>query len=284
MKVIRPSVEIIPQDTSNFIGIYKIAELVGRVAYKSEDKISEDSYKKFIEMIIQRGHLAVLEHATVYLTIIDNSIYEEKAISFYKQNTYSQVVGYPVKGKNKSYTDAAYITTNLRVLQENNRLEDLKFWEQTIRHKTRVTVKFICDRGVSHEFVRHRVFSFMQESTRYCNYSRDKFNKEVTFIAPPWVSDIELAILNTGDTFEHLPTPVKLWGNHLKACEEAYMGLLKEWVPQQSRAVLPNSLKTELVMTGFKSQWVEFLKLRCAQDAHPQARELAEQLKLLMEL
>lgn len=114
------------------------------------------------------------------------------------------------------------------------------------------------------EFVRHRVFSFAQESTRYCNYSKDKFGNEITFISPCWLPDVKAK-----ECFEYI----------LQKTEQAYFHLLQEgWLPQQARAVLPNSLKTELVMTGFIEDWEHFFFLRDAAPAHPQARELAEPL------
>lgn len=109
-----------------------------------------------------------------------------------------------------------------------------------------------------------RVFSFAQESTRYCNYSKDKFGNEITFISPCWLQDDKAK-----ECFEYI----------LQKTEQAYFHLLQEgWLPQQARAVLPNSLKTELVMTGFIEDWEHFFFLRDAAPAHPQARELAEPL------
>ncbi|QOR59157.1 flavin-dependent thymidylate synthase [uncultured phage cr111_1] len=133
------------------------------------------------------------------------------------------------------------------------------------------------------ELIRHRVFSFAQESTRYCNYSKDKFGKELTFIEPCWLEDY-----NYDDN-----TYNQLFIDSLRWAEAHYLDLLKKWedkipgeryktgfrnnpwTPQQARAVLPNALKTELVMTGFVSDWDHFFELRCAQAAHPQMRELA---------
>ena len=129
------------------------------------------------------------------------------------------------------------------------------------------TIKFTCDRGVSHELVRHRC-AVAQSSTRYCNYSKDKFGSEITFVEP---SDYEFWSDEDKQHFEKF----------LKCCEDEYMYMVKEraFTPQQARAVLPNALKTELVMTGFVSQWKHFFELRCAPNAHPQARELAIPLR-----
>ena len=181
-----------------------------------------------------------------------------------------------------------YITTNYRVLVENNHLSDLKYLcEPTEFHEKRVTVHFVCDRGVSHEFVRHRVMSFAQESTRYCNYSKDKFNNELTFIQPIWTYHQE-----DGD-YGTLGTPKRKNGGNkdgtffefiksLQYAELYYFRLLKEgWKPEQARAILPNSLKTELVMTGFVDDWNHFFDLRARGTTgapHPQAKELAEPL------
>lgn len=165
----------------------------------------------------------------------------------------------------------AYVTMNYRHIVENNWLDDLQYiCEPTEYHEKRVTVKWTCDRGISHEFVRHRVFSFAQESTRYCNYSKDKFGNELTFIRPSWLEDI-----NSNSDFE----------NYLCKSELAYFNLLSGtipydsgWKPQQARAILPNAIKTELVMTGFLSDWSHFFELRCAPSAHPDAQKLAKQL------
>ena len=122
------------------------------------------------------------------------------------------------------------------------------------------TVKFICDRGVSHEIVRHRMASYCQESTRYCNYGKGKFGEEITVIEP--------CFLNEQTTH--------IWKRACEATETAYFDLLAEGCsPQEARSVLPNSLKTEVVMTANIREWRHFLKLRCSPAAHPQMREVA---------
>jgi thymidylate synthase (FAD) len=127
------------------------------------------------------------------------------------------------------------------------------------------------------EFVRHRVFSFAQESTRYCNYSKDKFGNELTFIAPEWLIDWDVEAINDG-LWDNSDDDAKVYADVLSMAEKSYFFLLgcpNKWTPQQARAVLPNSLKTELLMTGFVSDWKEFFHLRTSEKAHPQARELA---------
>lgn len=190
MKIIKPKVEFIsPIDGQT---ILKHIEQCGRVCYKSEDKITEDSAEKFVANIIKRGHEAVLEH-----------------YSF--------------------------------------------------------TVKFTCDRGVSHEIVRHRLAAYCQESTRYCNYSKDGFGNEITVIEPCYLDKCGLDLAKYDS-----------WKRACEDAEVAYFRLLnQDCTPQEARAVLPNSLKTEVVMTADLREWRHFFKLRCSPAAHPQMREVA---------
>lgn len=286
MRLIKPSFEILEQEPG-IQGIYKQIERAGRTCYKSEDRITEDSAEKFVNMIKDRQHTAMLEHGTVYLSCSDAEfIYLGLR---YECNNYSNVVWEEFA---PGYRTKVYITTNYRVLYENNWLDDLKYLcEPTEYHEKRITVKFICDRGVSHEFVRHRVFSFAQESTRYCNYSKDKFGNSISYIIPLWL-DLEegnyLVLEDNGvlDTpmgifpFTEVDQSTLFFIAGLSEAEVRYFELLhSEWTPQQARSVLPNSLKTELVMTGTLEQWKGFFKLRCDAAAHPQARELAIPLK-----
>lgn len=187
MKIIEPSAEFMfPVDGEQ---ILKNIEKCGRVCYKSEDKITEDSAKKFVAGIIKSGHEAVLEHQSL-------------------------------------------------------------------------TIKFTCDRGVSHEIVRHRLAAYCQESTRYCNYSNDKFGNEITVIKPCY--------------WEDGSDEMNAWTWDMEDAEQAYFHLLKKSAtPQEARAILPNSLKTEVVMTANMREWRHFFKLRCAPAAHPQMREVA---------
>jgi thymidylate synthase (FAD) len=288
MKLIKPSFEIIEQKPRDIVipadmeigpqmwkdelinSVYRQIEVAGRTCYKSEDKITETSAKEFVDRMVKSGHGAMLEHGTVYLRIPDVSsdgqwVYPAKGK--YLGNKYS-VTKSRLEGVAQNPYSVFYVTTNYRVLVENNWLDDLQYiCEPTEFHEKRVTVKFMCDRGVSHEFVRHRVFSFAQESTRYCNYSKDKFGKECTFIEPCWFKE---------DTYY---ATRKMYESTLTYAEKMYFSLLDmNWKPQQARAVLPNSLKTELIMTGTLTQWEGFFKLRDAGSAHPQAYELAHPL------
>ena len=290
MKLIKPSFEILEQ-LPGLEGMYKQIELAGRTCYKSEDKITEDSAKEFVDRMIKSGHGAMLEHGTIYLSL-DMASREQYFKYCYNKFSKANSIG------NAEYsTWRGFVTTNLRVLVENDWTEDLQYiCEPTEYHERRHTIKFTCDRGVSHEFVRHRVFSFAQESTRYCNYSKDKFGNEITCILPPWLSENDLpkGFGYTSDDWGSLICefyyettekgksegftiePVRNFVFALQTSEQLYFSLLKEgWKAQEARSVLPNALKTELVMTGFESDWKHFFELRCPGSAHPQARELA---------
>ena len=187
MKIIEPTTEIL--DNPDGTALLKKIELAGRVCYKSEDRITDDSAKKFIAGIIASGHESVLEHE-------------------------------------------------------------------------KISVRIVCDRGVTHEIVRHRIASYSQESTRYCNYAKDKFGNELTFIRPLFFAENSPAY--------------KIWQEAMKAAEKAYFALIKNGnSPQEARSVLPNSLKTEIIVTMNLREWRHFFRLRTDKRAHPQMRQVA---------
>lgn len=187
MKVINASFEIM--GNINPIEILKNIESYGRVCYKSEGLITEDSAIPFIRRILRSGHESVIEHE-------------------------------------------------------------------------KITVKIICDRGVTHEIVRHRIASYSQESTRYCNYSKDKFGNELTFIKPAFWPE---------NSREY-----EIWESQMQAIEDTYIKLIQLGAtPEQARSVLPNSLKTEIVVTMNLREWRHFFKLRTSKHAHPQMREIS---------
>lgn len=196
MIIVKPSYQILSKiDPINQL---QLIEKIGRVCYKSEDKIDKtgESAKKLIGNLLKWHHEAVIEHSFL-------------------------------------------------------------------------SVKFICDRGVTHELVRHRIASFAQESTRYCNYANDKFGKQISVIEPYF--------------YKTDPKRYELWKKAMEEAEKAYFALLEAGsTPQEARSVLPNSLKTEITITTNFREWRNILKLRCAPDAHPQARELL--IPLLKEL
>lgn len=315
MRLIKPSFEIIEQQ-AGLEGMYKQIELAGRTCYKSEDKITEDSAKSFVDRMIKSGHGAMLEHGTVYLDM-PNSAGDYNLVPFFASSLYSRVVIKPLDDRVHNY-----ITTNFRVIVENFAEEYIPdilqyLCNPTEYHEKRVTVKFICDRVTGESFLRHRAIdedhptiegevtreiekdinSFARESTRYCNYTKDKFNSEFTIITPPefydrdikdhfeyWGNDDDWvfrtmcsAIAETDDNkFELLDT----WYFANLATQWSYNRLIKlGWKPQQARRVIPLDIKSPLVMTGFVSDWKHFFELRCAPNAHPQAQELAIPLR-----
>ena len=204
MKIIKPSYEILTPISDGGIKELQHIEKIGRVCYKSEDRITDDgeSAKKFVKMLISNGHEAMIEHSSL-------------------------------------------------------------------------SVKFVVDRGVSHELVRHRIASFAQESTRYCNYSKDKFGNEITVILPCFF-DTGMGILSNSLVYQE-------WKSACECAEERYFNLLKMGAtPQQARTVLPNSLKTEITITANYREWRNFFKLRTAEASHPQMREIT--IPLLKEL
>ena len=209
MKIIEPYIEL--EDKIDGQAILKKIERIGRVCYKSENRITKDSAERFVKSILDRGHESVLEHVSI-------------------------------------------------------------------------SVRVICDRGVSHEIVRHRVASYSQESTRYCNYSNDKFGNELTFIMPSWFkSNIEDLnnYANDKNNFNKIYSSGEwAWIDSLRAVEINYFTLLEccNWTPEKARSILPNSLKTEIVMTMNLREWRHFFKLRCAKAAHPQMREVANMI------
>ena len=259
MKLIESKVELIEQQPG-LEGMYKQIELAGRTCYKSEDKITEDSAKAFVDRMIKSKHGAMLEHGTVYLEIAEEDD-DAGAVIFFENNKYSKSVYHEGLGY-------YYITTNMRVLVENDRLDWLRRYhcEPTKYHEKRITARFTCDRGVSHEIVRHRVMSFAQESQRYIGYNKEKFGSEVTFIKPHWYDEEFPACLT--------------WVESLKDAEQKYMDLREAGLKaQDARGVLPNATKTEIVVTGFESDWEHFFELRTAGAAHPDIRKLALELQ-----
>lgn len=254
MKLIDPSVELMTQP-QGIEGIYKHIEAVARTCYKSEDKITEDSAEPFVNRLIKSKHLAMCEHSTVYM----EGVPEIDDIKFWQvaNSPYSKVVS-------DSESCKLYVTTNLRVLIEYNAMEllDKYLCEPTEHHAKRITLKFITSIGVSREANRHRTFSIAEQSTRYCNFSKEKFGKEITFIKPSWYND-----------------SLYSYNMMLMAAEENYMFLIEQgWKPQQAREVLPLSTATEVVYTAFEDDWKHFFDLRYRETTgapHPNMLQVA---------
>lgn len=295
MKLIKPSYEIWDQEIG-LEGIYKQIEKAARVCYASKPKAKElvenISSKDFVDKLIKLGHTSMLEHATVYLStefgfgnaeVLRGNTLKNK----YEKNPYSKSIFYGTK---------MYVTTNLRTLIENDWLKDLQYLcEPTKYHKKRITVYFnAISLGITREFLRHRVFSFAQQSTRYCNYSKtNKFGEHLQFVKPYWCDAllgdyIENNGLITncfeGTEFQDMSNTTMYLISSLIIAEDAYKSLLSEKCsPQQAREVLPLALNAPLVMTGFVEDWKHFFNLRCSFKAvtgkpHPDASVLADPL------
>lgn len=301
MRLVKPSYEIIEQGPG-LQGIYDIIERCGKTSYKSEPKGGEVA-KRFVEARAKERHGAVLEFGTVYLIIKDpvmDNTDELYAVWFYQDNPYS-----------KANSDGInyYITTNYRVLVENNRLDDLKYLcEPTEYHEKRYAVKFITDIGVGREFLRHRTMSMVQESTRYVNYSKEKFGEQCTFVIPSWIDLPECEDLAywDGDWVDMKnmkivcpegKTRTSAWLWALDFAEKQYMALMNDWshiddvaeeekapwLAEQARTVLPLSTKSEFVLCGFADAWIHFFRLRsdiaATGKAHPMSIQLANPLR-----
>lgn len=273
MKIIKPNAIELKQTD-----LFKHIELCGRTCYKSEDKITDDSCNRFVNMLREHAHGAMLEHGTIYLTVPEYNLRDDEGkrlegeYQVLRLNKYTKFK-YNYTNQNDK---TAYITTNYRVIIEND-LENIMnkyiVYMPTGYHEKRRTFKITCNRGVSHEFVRHRVFSFAQESQRYCAYNKEKFGKEITFIEPIWQNGLDINDSNNGKM-------VYDWEDAMENAESTYFYLLEcGLTPQLARGVLPNDTKTELIMTGFESDWEHFFTLRCARDAHPEAKYLADMIK-----
>ena len=287
MKIVKPNCEIIEQ-APGMIGALKHIEKVGRTCYHSEDKTTEDSHIRFVNMLIENQHYAMLEHATIYLTI---PIEREDLIDIYKQNPYSRVV----TPRNDQH---AYITTNSRVITENGWQCDMNYMVSTpTKHAKRITVKFSTSIGVSREFNRHRVNSMAEQSTRYCNYSKDKFDNEISLSLPSWFEETDIEWKGIQGMCEDVATNEEFhdwdafnyWLFANLACEHSYLNLIRlGWTPEKARAVLPLDTHTELIHTAYIDDWKHFLDLRYhgkTGKPHPDAYQVAEILyKQLKEL
>lgn len=275
MKLIKQSFEFINQTDFSLVGIKKHIERCARVSYKSEDKITDTSYEKFVNMLESRGHNRPLEFGTVYLALPMETMIPIQANSWYKYSINPYSKGCKVCIVNGEKKVAA--TTNYRVIIENGWKDDLKYLcEPTEYHAKRYTVHMILDRGVMDEFRTHVGLSHLAESTRYCNYSKNKFGNEVTFVIPSWCNSLVEGSKQEYSPFEINEDEVEFM-NALQNAQNSYLSLLNMgWTPQQARSVLPLGIKSELVSCGFEDAWKNFFYRRDAKDAHPMAREIAK--------
>lgn len=282
MKLIKQSFEFINQTDFSLVGIKKHIEKCARVSYKSEDKITDTSYEKFVNMLESRGHDRPLEFGTVYLKVTNKEEFSLK----YKKNPYSKVaLKYPEGDIPNIYCiPTHFITTNYRVIKENHWENDLQYLcEPTEYHYKRYTIHMILDRGVMDEFRTHVGLSHLAESTRYCNYSKDKFGNELTFIQPCWLNDEKLKLYGPYHTVIRDKSPESIFIANLNNVERDYLDLIKlGWTPQQARSILPLGIKSELISCGFEDAWENFMRRRSPKygdpGAHPMAAEIADKL------
>ena len=262
MKLINQSYEICKTHGYTLQDVYKDIERAARISYKSEDKITDDSAEKMVQRLISMKHYSPLEFGTIYLKITLDPIRNIYNALKYENNPFSAIT--------IAKDSTRYITTNYRVIIENHWEDDLQYMcAPTKYHQRRTTVKFITNRAVSHELVRHRSMSFMQESQRYVAYDKDKFGNELTFIKPAWKQP-ELDEQTNETVLTH-----QLFAN----IEDTYMKLRSLGLtPQQARIVLPNATKTELYMCGFDKDWEHFFDLRDKTHVDPQMYDLVHPL------
>lgn len=300
MKIVAPSYQIEERDERR--GGLAIIERAGRMCYKSEDRIADDTAEAFVRGLIKRKHLSVLEHGDMIFEIDDHHIYENVAEDLQilrdsGQNApmlaMSRILGRCiVSGNIRAWLELfANGTLSGRYFigsfdpvfiqgmgfcdddaKPDPRVRQIRYADlrdpREKRAHLRQTVKFTVDRGVTHEFVRHRTLSFSQESTRYCNYSDGRFGREITVVKPCYLTEDSEAY--------------GLWKRQCISAEAAYFDLLNFGLaPQEARVVLPHSTKAELMMTGSLGAWDHFFDLRARQitgKAHPQAVEVAAPL------
>jgi thymidylate synthase (FAD) len=305
MKIIKPSFEILNDNYTD--KILELIELAGRTCYKSEDKITAESAPKFYQSIVKSGHESVIEHGTIIISCkresSTESLFDSIPIKFLKyfnitKNNRRTLISANVRAWRdlfKRYYSGIFINflNEFPVLFEDISFKDGKivdleydflkdysdFSVEEKEEHLRVTVKMIYDRGVSHEQVRHRPVSYSQESTRYCSYDKNKFGSQLTFIKPLWITEYLPEEITDVHNLDFLSEPISSttmdWILVMLHSEHTYMKLVESgWKAQQARSVLPNSLKTEIVVTANIEEWEWMFYKRCAEDAHPQIREV----------
>lgn len=295
MKLIKQSFEFINQTDFSLVGIKKHIERCARVSYKSEDKITDTSYEKFVNMLESRGHDRPLEFGTVHLKMIlpDFQTFIHSVLTIGMFNNIW--IKHAYKG------DVIYITTNYRyyldIIKYFPNVKEYFTEEDNEYYPKRYTVHMILDRGVMDEFRTHVGLSHLAESTRYCNYSKDKFDNEITFIKPCWLNmpegkynhcimvsknspDIRVECVGSDEIgkYYNIEEEEGLFLNSLVQSELTYLNLInnKKCTPQQARSVLSLGIKSELISCGFEDSWENFFKRRDAPDAHPMAQEIAK--------
>lgn len=270
MKLINQSFEILEQKDFTITGIKKFIERCGRVCYKSEDRITDDSYEKFVNILEKRDHTRPLEFGTVHLQMYISDFHKLRDTLCINNIWNDQWIKYHYAG------NLTYVTTNYRyylaiIKVFPNAEEDFDPQDDELYPK-RYTVHFITSRGIMDEFRTHVGLSHLAESSRYCSYDKNRFGNELTFIIPNWVNT------NCPNKEQEGPSVASIeWSTAMLDAEASYMNLIKMGcTAQEAREVLPLSIKSELISCGFEDAWKNFFYRRCAKDAHPMAQEIAK--------
>lgn len=273
MKLIQQSFEILEQTDFSLIGIKKFIERCGRVCYKSENRITDDSYEKFVNMLVKRDHARPLEFGTVHLKMYISDFHKLRDTLCINNMWNYQWIKYHYAG------NLTYVTTNYRyylaIIKVFPSAEKDFVPQDDELYPKRYTVHFITSRGIMDEFRTHIGLSHLAESSRYCSYDKNRFGNELTFIIPNWVNT------NCPNKEQEGPSVASIeWSTAMLDAEASYMNLIKiGCTAQEAREVLPLSVKSELISCGFEDAWSNFFYRRCAKDAHPMAREIATKVR-----
>ena len=273
MKLIRQDFNIVNQKGFSIKDIKKHIEYCARISYKSQDRITDDSYEKFVNMLEKRDHTRPLEFGTVHLQMYISDFHKLRDTLCINNMWNDQWIKYHYVGK------LTYVTTNYRyylaIIKVFPSAENDFDPQDDELYPKRYTVHFITSRGIMDEFRTHVGLSHLAESTRYCNYSNDKFGNQLTFIIPNWVNT------NCPNKEQEGPSVASIeWSTAMLDAEASYMNLIKMGcTAQEAREVLPLAVKSELISCGFEDIWKNFFYRRCAKDAHPMAREIATKVR-----
>ena len=282
MKLIRQDFNIVNQKGFSIKDIKKHIEYCARISYKSQDRITDDSYEKFVNMLEKRDHTRPLEFGTVHLQMYISDFHKLRDTLCINNMWNDQWIKYHYVGK------LTYVTTNYRyylaIIKVFPSAENDFDPQDDELYPKRYTVHFITSRGIMDEFRTHVGLSHLAESTRYCNYSKDKFDNQITFIQPSWIIlDKEIAPINElcllSGQYDRENPNLRYLASLVEANYTYILLLNKGWTPQQAREVLPLSIKSELISCGFEDAWSNFFYRRCAKDAHPMAREIATKVR-----
>lgn len=273
MKLIKQDFNIVNQQGFSIKDIKKHIEYCARISYKSQDRITDDSYEKFVNMLESRGHDRPLEFGTVHLKMIlpDFEGFIHSLLTIGMLNNIW--IKHAYKG------DVIYITTNYRyyldIIKYFPNVKEYFTEEDNEYYPKRYTVHFITSRGIMDEFRTHVGLSHLAESSRYCSYDKNRFGNEITFIIPNWVNT------NCPNKEQEGPSVASIeWSTAMLDAEASYMNLIKMGcTAQEAREVLPLAVKSELISCGFEDVWSNFFYRRCAKDAHPMAREIATKVR-----